>query len=108
MANMAPRPPHPTEPVRIGIVGASGYGGVQLVRLLSEHPGVQITYLAGQDSAGKRYGDLYPQLAQAVDLTVQPVEVDRIAANSDVVFLSLPMGWLPSWPRPCWPKGAKS
>ena len=40
----------------IGIIGASGYGGVQLVRLLLEHPQVDIAYLGGDSSAGKQYG----------------------------------------------------
>jgi N-acetyl-gamma-glutamyl-phosphate reductase len=107
MATTAPHSLPPTNPVRVAIVGASGYGGVQLVRLLSEHPGVQITYLAGQDSAGKRYGDLYPHLAQAVDLTIQPVDVEAIAASSDVVFLSLPNGLAADLAPPLLAKGCK-
>ncbi len=93
--------------VRVGIVGASGYGGVQLVRLLSEHPGVQLTYLAGQESAGKRYGDLYPHLAPAVDLVIQPVDVEQIAASADVVFLSLPNGLAADLAPPLLAKGCK-
>ncbi|HEY9887290.1 MAG TPA: hypothetical protein V6D02_02755, partial [Candidatus Obscuribacterales bacterium] len=79
-----------SERIRVGIVGASGYGGVQLVRLLSEHPQTQITYLGGQGTAGKAYTDIYPHLA--VPLTVEPVEVAVIAQRCDVVFLSLPNG----------------
>jgi N-acetyl-gamma-glutamyl-phosphate reductase len=81
-----------SEQIRVGIVGASGYGGVQLVRLLSEHPRAQITYLGGRGSAGKPYSDLYPHLKDAIPLTVEDVEVDRIANGCDVVFLSLPNG----------------
>ncbi|MDX2273238.1 MAG: N-acetyl-gamma-glutamyl-phosphate reductase [Cyanobacteriota bacterium] len=80
------------EKVTVGIVGASGYGGVQLAKLLAEHPRTQITYLAGQDSAGKKYGELYPQLSQAVDLPILPVDVEQIAQACKVVFLSLPNG----------------
>lgn len=78
--------------IRIGIVGASGYGGVQLVRLLADHPRAQITYVAGRDSVGKKYGEIYPQLAQACNLPVQPVDVDLIAQACEVVFLALPNG----------------
>jgi len=77
---------------RVGIVGASGYGGVQLVRLLAEHPLVEVTYLGGNDSAGKKYGDLYPQFAATTSLVIQPIEVDTIASACDVVFLALPNG----------------
>ncbi len=78
--------------LQVGIVGASGYGGVQLVRLLQDHPAVEITYLGGEKTAGKKFAELYPHLAHAVDLTIEPVDVDLIAARCEVVFLSLPNG----------------
>jgi len=81
-----------SEQIRVGIIGASGYGGVQLVRLLSEHPQARITYLGGQSSAGKRYTDIYPHMHGEVPLTVEAVDTDRIADRCDVVFLSLPNG----------------
>ncbi|MDC0832241.1 N-acetyl-gamma-glutamyl-phosphate reductase [Leptolyngbya valderiana BDU 20041] len=80
------------ERVPVGIVGASGYGGVQLVRLLLDHPHVELVYLGGQSSAGKSFSDLYPHLEHRVDLTVEPVDVDTIARRCRVVFLSLPNG----------------
>ena len=78
--------------ISVGIVGASGYGGVQLVRLLSEHPMVQIAYLGGDSSAGKPYSELYPHLDGTIDLTVEPVDLETIAKKAEVVFLSLPNG----------------
>lgn len=78
--------------VSVGIVGASGYGGVQLVRLLQEHPELELVYLGGESSAGKSFGDLYPHLAHRVDLPIEPVEPETIAARCQVVFLSLPNG----------------
>lgn len=80
------------DPVRIGIVGASGYGGVQLVRVLTDHPRAQIACLAGRDSVGRKYGEIYPQLAPICNLPVHPVEVEAIAAACEVVFLALPNG----------------
>ncbi len=76
--------------VRVGIVGASGYGGVQLVRLLQDHPELQITYLGGQGSTGKPYRELYPQFD--LDVVVEPVDLDLISEKTDVVFLALPNG----------------
>ncbi|AFZ31369.1 N-acetyl-gamma-glutamyl-phosphate reductase [Gloeocapsa sp. PCC 7428] len=78
--------------VSVGIVGASGYGGVQLVRLLQDHPKVELAYLGGESSAGKTFADLYPHLAHQVDLAIEPVEASTIAARCQVVFLSLPNG----------------
>ncbi|MEB3885867.1 N-acetyl-gamma-glutamyl-phosphate reductase [Lyngbya sp. CCY1209] len=78
--------------VPIGIVGASGYGGVQLVRLLQDHPQVEIVYLGGESSAGKPFCSLYPHLGHRVELTVEAIDLDKIADRCEVVFLSLPNG----------------
>ncbi|MBD1863510.1 MULTISPECIES: N-acetyl-gamma-glutamyl-phosphate reductase [Trichocoleus] len=78
--------------VPVGIIGASGYGGVQLVRLLIDHPGVELVYLGGESSAGKAFGELYPHLNHRVDLIIEPIDLDQIAARCQVVFLSLPNG----------------
>ena len=80
------------EQVSVGIIGASGYGGVQLVRLLQDHPNVKIVYLGGDSSAGKPFYTLYPHLSHRVDLMVEPIDLDRIASLCQVVFLSLPNG----------------
>jgi N-acetyl-gamma-glutamyl-phosphate reductase len=78
--------------VPVGIVGASGYGGVQLVRLLMDHPEVEIVYLGGESSAGKSFADLYPHFANIVNLPIEAVEPEVIASRCEVVFLSLPNG----------------
>ncbi|QSJ18464.1 N-acetyl-gamma-glutamyl-phosphate reductase [Nostoc sp. UHCC 0702] len=78
--------------VPVGIVGASGYGGVQLVRLLMEHPEIELVYLGGESSAGKSFADLYPHLGHAINLPIEAVEPEIIADRCEVVFLSLPNG----------------
>nr|WP_290223103.1 N-acetyl-gamma-glutamyl-phosphate reductase [Trichocoleus desertorum] len=78
--------------VPVGIIGASGYGGVQLVRLLIDHPGVELVYLGGESSAGQAFAELYPHLNHRVDLVIEPIDLDQIAKRCQVVFLSLPNG----------------
>ena len=78
--------------VPVGIIGASGYGGVQLVRLLLNHPELELVYLGGESSAGKSFSDIYPHLAHVVNLKVEAVEPEAIARRCEVVFLSLPNG----------------
>ncbi|NJN59129.1 MAG: N-acetyl-gamma-glutamyl-phosphate reductase [Leptolyngbyaceae cyanobacterium SL_5_9] len=78
--------------VPVGIVGASGYGGVQLVRLLVEHPEVELVFLGGESSAGKSFADLYPHLGHRVNLTVESPDLEKIGDRCEVVFLSLPNG----------------
>ncbi|MGK7872707.1 MAG: N-acetyl-gamma-glutamyl-phosphate reductase [Xenococcaceae cyanobacterium] len=81
-----------SERIRVGIIGASGYGGVQLVRLLVEHPEVEIVYLGGYSSAGKKFSDLYPHLNHRVNLSIEAIDLDAIASRCQVVFLGLPNG----------------
>jgi N-acetyl-gamma-glutamyl-phosphate reductase len=78
--------------VPVGIVGASGYGGVQLVRLLMDHPEVELVYLGGDSNAGKEFSDIYPHLAHAVDRSVEAVDPEEIAHRCEIVFLSIPNG----------------
>lgn len=78
--------------VPVGVVGASGYGGVQLVRLLMDHPGAEVVYLGGESSAGKPFSSLYPHLGHCVDLMIEPIDLELIASKCQVVFLSLPNG----------------
>ena len=47
----------------VAVLGASGYAGGELVRLLGQHPGVQITHLASHGSAGQTLADVHPHLA---------------------------------------------
>ncbi|MGF1541413.1 MAG: N-acetyl-gamma-glutamyl-phosphate reductase [Pleurocapsa sp.] len=76
----------------VGIVGASGYGGVQLIRLLLEHPQVELAYLGGDSSAGKPFSSLYPHLGHRVALNVEAIDPETIASRCEVVFLGLPNG----------------
>jgi len=78
--------------IPVGIIGASGYGGIQLVKILLEHPEVEIVYLGGNSSAGKQYSDIYPHLTHSCNLTVESIDLDVIASRCQIVFLGLPNG----------------
>jgi N-acetyl-gamma-glutamyl-phosphate reductase len=78
--------------VPVGIVGASGYGGVQLVRLLMDHPEADVVYMGGDKNAGKPFADIYPHMKHSVELMVEKVDPEEIAHKCEVVFLSVPNG----------------
>jgi N-acetyl-gamma-glutamyl-phosphate reductase len=78
--------------IPVGIVGASGYGGVQLVRLLMDHPRLELAYLGGDSSAGQEFASVYPHLFHQVKLPIEPIDLDAIADRCPIVFLSLPNG----------------
>jgi N-acetyl-gamma-glutamyl-phosphate reductase len=74
---------------RLGIVGASGYGGAELLRLVAGHPAVAATVVAANSQAGTPVADLFPNLAG--DRVFDPIDLDALAA-CDVVVLAAPHG----------------
>src|SRR5580765_7987773 len=73
----------------VGIVGASGFAGAELLRLCASHPAFDVRFASGETQAGTRVADLYPSLAAAYpDLTSAPDEL----AGLDLLFLALPHG----------------
>lgn len=78
--------------IRAAIVGATGYTGAELCRLLLGHPDVVITELVGHSKAGRPVADVLPALAGIVSGEVASYDADRIAASSQVAFLGLPHG----------------
>jgi N-acetyl-gamma-glutamyl-phosphate reductase len=77
--------------IAAAIVGASGYSGVELMRILSRHPDVSITTATAGKSAGERVEKLYPDLAGRVELELEPLLPERLQ-GADVAFLALPSG----------------
>ena len=75
---------------RASIVGASGYSGQELIRLLLRHPHVEISQFTSRQYAGKAVADMFPQFRGQIEATFVEPNVDRLEA--DVVFLALPHG----------------
>ena len=75
-------------PVRVAVVGATGFAGQELVRLLARHPGVELT-LATASQATSTPRPL-PGLAKIWDGDVRPLDLDAVKTSADVVFLALP------------------
>jgi N-acetyl-gamma-glutamyl-phosphate reductase len=79
--------------VKIGIVGASGYTGAELVRLLSNHPQVKIAAATSETFSGQTLGQIYPGLGRAGQLPLVSLAQAKLAPETvDVVFLALPHG----------------
>ena len=81
-----------SEKIPVGIVGASGYGGIQLVRMLLDHPKLTIAYLGGDSSVGQSYAELFPHLHPWIHQSIEAVNLERIADCCPIVFLGLPNG----------------
>ena len=82
-----------SDEVRVAVLGASGYAGGELVRLLESHPAA-VTFLGAKDSVGATLTEAHPHLAatSVAGLVLRDVEPDAIASAADLVFSSLPHG----------------
>lgn len=78
--------------IKASVIGASGYGGAEAVRLLTMHPQVEIVHVTAESQQGQRMSDLYPNLHSFVDQVMIAVDAERIGRDSDVTFVSLPSG----------------
>ncbi len=75
----------------ISILGASGYSGAELLKILLRHPDVEVTRVFANSSAGKRVDELYPHLRSLTSLCYEEYSIDKIKSD-DVVFIALPSG----------------
>ncbi len=82
----------PTAARRVAVIGASGYGGLQTLRLLQHHPEFVVSYLGGERSAGRAWSELVPFLPLKGNPVVRAPDPEAIAAEADFAVLSLPSG----------------
>jgi N-acetyl-gamma-glutamyl-phosphate reductase len=78
--------------IKASVIGASGYGGAETVRLLTSHPCVELVHVTAETQQGLEMSALYPNLRHFVDQEMIAVDTDRIGHDSDVAFVSLPSG----------------
>ena len=76
--------------LKVAIVGASGYTGVELLRILHCHSEAAVTCVTSERSAGKRISDIYPGLKGRCDLLLENLEPVRVAGKADFIFTALP------------------
>ena len=92
---------------RVAVIGASGYGGLQTLRLLQGHPELEVSFLGGERSSGKRWSELTPFLPLPGDPVVQSPDPEAIAAAADLAVLSLPNGLASTIVPPLLERGVK-
>lgn len=78
--------------IKAGIIGATGYAGAELVRLLKQHPSIEMVALTTQQYAGLPFEEVYPHLMDRINLRGEKLDVPALVAKCDVIFVSLPHG----------------
>ena len=85
---------------RIAVIGASGYTGVELLRLLSRHPETELACVTSRQYAGQSVSEVFPSLQGSLDLTFEEINLEGLADRADLVFTAVPhqaaMGMIPA------------
>ncbi|HLS08378.1 N-acetyl-gamma-glutamyl-phosphate reductase [Lentibacillus sp.] len=78
--------------MKAAIVGATGYGGAELIRILQQHPEVTIESLHSSSLEGSKIADSYPHLQGVSGMKLESIDPEKIARNADLVFTATPSG----------------
>lgn len=89
----------------VGIIGATGYAGVELIRLLIQHPDVSLTHISSKSFEGNRIDEVYPTLVKACSFSLE--DEQTVAKSCDVVFCALPHGHAENLAKICLEAGGK-
>ena len=76
----------------VAILGASGYTGGELIRILVNHPNVKISYITAEKHAGKKVSEVFPHLKGILDLKLEKLDPKKVPDDIDIVFAALPHG----------------
>lgn len=75
---------------RVGIIGATGYTGVELLRLLLHHPEVEVTALTSQKYAGLPIDQVFPSVMKYLQLKCEELNLDQVSKKTDFIFTAVP------------------
>ena len=95
---------------RVAVVGASGYAGEELVRLLLAHPDAELTAVTSRQNLGKKLSQVFPRFARvatADTISFSDLDSANIARHTDIVFLALPHGVSAEFAKPLLDRGAR-
>ncbi len=93
--------------INVAILGASGYTGSDLIRILINHPNVEIKYLTAEKHAGKRLPEVLPVFTNILDQKLHPLKTESIPDFINFVFTALPHGTSANIVKYCYEKGMK-
>ena len=77
--------------LNVSIIGATGYGGLELIRFLGNHPNMKISSVHTSSQFGRKIYEENPHLMH-MDYTLEEIDAEKIAKTSDIVFLANPSG----------------
>jgi len=76
--------------VKVGVIGATGYTGEEIIRILLRHPNIKITYLAAKIEKEQPIDEIFPYLSSRLDLNCEILDIQKAISKADLFFLALP------------------
>jgi N-acetyl-gamma-glutamyl-phosphate reductase len=92
--------------INVGVIGASGYTGLELIKILIKHPKFNLSYVANSDG-GITMSELHPSLAKVYECKVLRADIDECAQECELVFLAVPHQTAMAYVKPLIAKGVK-
>ncbi len=92
--------------IKTAIIGAAGYSGEELIRILTSHPSCEISIITSRKYAGSSVGTVFPRFSD-IDLNFSKPDIEKIKSKADVVFLALPHGLAAEFAAPLYEAGLK-
>ena len=79
--------------MKVSVLGATGYAGAELLRILYNHPQAEVVHITSESHTGEKIADLYPHLRGCYDMVLESMkDIEAIGKDSDFVFIGLPHG----------------
>lgn len=78
--------------MKAGIIGATGYGGAELIRILHSHPEFRVHSIYSSSQEGKELASHYPHLSGVIQCPLEKIDAKAISKDTDIVFLAVPAG----------------
>lgn len=80
------------EKMKAAIIGGTGYGAIELIRLIHKHPNLELGTVVSNSQAGTRFSESYPHLTDCLEHPLETFDAVRISKENDIVFLATPSG----------------
>src|SRR5690554_4781615 len=74
----------------VAVIGATGYVGTEIIRLLLQHPGISVSAAVSQSFTGKPFSDVYPNYKNLFEMPLDGMDIDSLCKKADVFITALP------------------
>ncbi|WHY68141.1 N-acetyl-gamma-glutamyl-phosphate reductase [Neobacillus sp. SuZ13] len=78
--------------MKAAIIGGTGYGAIELVRLINKHPILEVGSIVSNSQSGSNFSEIYPHLSEITDQPLENFDVDKLSKKNEIVFLATPSG----------------